>query len=174
MGRASVKENKTVYQQCREACGMTRAEASEAMQFVTDSRIEKIENEKTTAAPEEVMAMAQAYARPELCNHYCTHECAIGRVWVPEIREKPIEAIVLEMLDTLNNLEKDRNRLIEITSDGVIHDDQIEDFVRIRAQLWRMRAVVDSLRLWFDTAVAGGSVNEEILRDALRRVEGKA
>ncbi len=169
MGRASVKENKTVYQQYREACGMTRAEASEAMQFVTDSRIEKIENEKTTAAPEEVMAMAKAYAKPELCNYYCTHECAIGREWVPPIREKPIEAIVLEMLDTLNNLEKDRNRLIEITSDGVIHDDQIEDFVHIRAQLERMRSVVDSLRLWFDNAVAQGNVNKEILQDVLRR-----
>ena len=38
MGRASVKENKTVYQLSREACGMTRAEASEAMRFITDSR----------------------------------------------------------------------------------------------------------------------------------------
>ena len=75
----------------------------------------------------------------------------------------------LEMLDTLNNLEKDRNRLIEITSDGVIHDDQIEDFVHIRAQLERMRSVVDSLRLWFDNAVANGSVNKEILQDVLRR-----
>ena len=168
MGRASTKENKTIYQKFREACGMTRAEASEAMQFVTDSRIEKIENEKTTAAPEEVMAMAQAYKRPELCNYYCRHECAIGREWVPEIREKPIEAIVLEMLDTLNNLEKDRDRLIEITSDGVIHDDQIADFVRVRAQLERMRSVVDSLRLWFDTAVAAGSVNREILDKVLK------
>ena len=171
MGRASVKENKTIYQRAREACGMTRAEASEKMQFVTDSRIEKIENEKTTAAPDEVMAMAKAYGKPELCNHYCTHECAIGEEWVPPIREKPIEAIVLEMLDTLNNLEKGRNRLIEITSDGVIHDDQIEDFVHIRAQLERMRSVVDSLRLWFDAAVAQGNVNEEILHDVLRRTK---
>lgn len=171
MGRASVKENKTVYQLSREACGMTRAEASEAMQFVTDSRIEKIENEKTTATPEEVMAMAKSYRKPDLCNYFCTHECAIGKEWVPPIREKPIEAIVLEMLDTLNNLEKDRNRLIEITSDGVIHDDQIADFVRVRSQLERMRSVVDSLRLWFDAAVAQGSVNVEILNDVLRRTE---
>ena len=129
------------------------------------------ENEKTTATPEEVMAMAKSYRKPDLCNYFCTHECAIGKEWVPPIREKPIEAIVLEMLDTLNNLEKDRNRLIEITSDGVIHDDQIADFVRVRSQLERMRSVVDSLRLWFDAAVAQGSVNVEILNDVLRRTE---
>ena len=171
MGRASVKENKTVYQLSREACSMTRAEASEKMQFITDSRIEKIENEKAAAAPDEVMAKAKAYGKPELCNYYCTHECAIGREWVPPIREKPIEAIVLEMLDTLNNLERDRNRLIEITSDGAIGDDQIEDFVRIRSQLERMWSVVASLRLWFDAAVTQGNVHEEILQNVLQRAK---
>ena len=169
MGRASIKENKTIYQKRREAQGLTRAEASEAMEWVTDSRIEKIENEKTTATPEEALAMAEAYKSPELCNFYCTHECAIGRKYVHEVRERPIEAIVLEMLDALNHLEKSRERLIEITSDGVIHDDQIEDFVRIRDELARMGAVVDSLELWFDSAVMQGKIDTHILETVLRR-----
>ena len=168
MGRASVKENKTIYQKRREARGLTRAEASEAMEWVTQSRIEKIESEKTTATPEEVLAMVKAYRSPELCNYYCSHECAIGRGSVREVREKPIEAIVLEMLDTLNHLEKYRDRLIEITSDGVIHDDQIEDFARIRAELERMGAVVDALGLWLDTTVAEGKINTQILDAVLR------
>lgn len=164
MGRASVKENKTIYQKRREARGLTRAQASEAMQWVTESRIEKIESEKTTAAPEEVLAMVEAYRSPDLCNYYCSHECAIGRGSVREVRERPIEAIVLEMLDTLNHLEKYRDRLIEITSDGVIHDDQIEDFARIRRELARMGAVVDSMQLWFDTTVAEGKINADVLK----------
>ena len=43
MGRASVRENKNIYQQCREERGLTRAQASECMEWVTESRIEKIE-----------------------------------------------------------------------------------------------------------------------------------
>ena len=163
MGRASVKANKTIYQLRREKQGLTRAEASERMEWVTDSRIEKIENEKTMATPEEVLAMAKAYKSPELCNYHCSHECAIGREHVPSVQKKPIEAIVLEMLDTLNHLERSRERLIEITSDGVIHDDQIADFVRIRRELSRMGALVDSLELWFDTTVAEDKINRQIL-----------
>ena len=42
MGKQSTKENKTIYQLCREAAGLTRAEASDKMKAVSDSKIEKI------------------------------------------------------------------------------------------------------------------------------------
>ena len=41
MGKKSTRENKSVFQLSREEAGMTRAEASEAMEFVSESRIEK-------------------------------------------------------------------------------------------------------------------------------------
>jgi len=41
MGKQSTRENKTIYQLCREAAGLTRAEASEKMDAVSDSKIEK-------------------------------------------------------------------------------------------------------------------------------------
>lgn len=34
MGKQSTRENKTIYQLCREAAGLTRAEASEKMDFM--------------------------------------------------------------------------------------------------------------------------------------------
>ena len=45
MGKQSTRENKTIYQLCREAAGLTRAEASEKMVAVSDSKIEKFEYE---------------------------------------------------------------------------------------------------------------------------------
>ena len=45
MGKQSTRENKTIYQLCREAAGLTRAEASERMDAVSDSKIEKFEYE---------------------------------------------------------------------------------------------------------------------------------
>ena len=45
MGKQSTRENKTIYQLCREAAGLTRAEASEKMDAVSDSKIEKFEYE---------------------------------------------------------------------------------------------------------------------------------
>ena len=45
MGKQSTRENKTIYQICREEAGLTRLEASEKMTAVSDSKIEKFEYE---------------------------------------------------------------------------------------------------------------------------------
>ena len=39
MGKQSTRENKTIYQICREKAGLTRSEASEKMTAVSDSKI---------------------------------------------------------------------------------------------------------------------------------------
>lgn len=86
MGKKSIKENKNIYFQSREDAGLTRAQASEIMGFISESRIEKIESEKVTVQPEDVVAMAEAYKKPGLCNYYCSHECRIGEEYVPEVK----------------------------------------------------------------------------------------
>ena len=47
MGKQSTRENKTIYQICREKAGLTRSEASEKMTAVSDSKIEKFEYDVT-------------------------------------------------------------------------------------------------------------------------------
>ena len=157
MGRRSDKEDKSIYQLSREAAGMTRATASEALEYISESRLEKIENGKTPAQPEDIQAMARAYGRPDLCNWYCSHECAIGIDHVPEVKVRNLSQIILSMISTLNSLEKEKDRLIEITEDGQISEDEMEDFSRIRAQLDKISLSVESLRLWVDRTVAAGT-----------------
>ena len=79
MGKQSTRENKTIYQLCREAAGLTRAEASEKMDAVSDSKIEKFEYETQEPTPYDILQMADAYKRPDLCNYYCSHKCEIGQ-----------------------------------------------------------------------------------------------
>ena len=67
MGKQSTRENKTIYQLYREAAGLTRAEASEKMDAVSDSKIEKFEYETQEPTPYDILQMADAYKRPELC-----------------------------------------------------------------------------------------------------------
>ena len=78
MARISTKENKNIYQQIREDLQLSREAASELLQFIGPDRIEKIENEKSTAHPDEVLLMADKYKGPELCNYYCANQCPIG------------------------------------------------------------------------------------------------
>jgi hypothetical protein len=159
MGRKSTKENKNIYQTSREEAGFTRDAAAEALKFISSDRIEKIESEKSLPHPDEILAMADCYKAPTLCNYYCSHECPIGQEYVPEVKLKDLSQITLEMLASLNSLDKEKNRLIEITVDGVISEDEKEDFERIQNQLSQIALAVDSLQLWVQKAIADGKIN---------------
>lgn len=163
MGKKSVKENKNVYQISRENCNLTRDKAAEEMVFVSADRIEKIENERTAAHPEDIMAMAKCYKDPSLCNYYCSHECPIGQEYVPELKSKDITQITLEILSGLNTMEQEKNRLIDITADSNIDETEVEDFVKIRQKLEQISLSVDSLRLWIDTQIASGKLDSSVL-----------
>ena len=55
MGKQSTRENKTIYQICREEAGLTRSEASEKMTAVSDSKIEKFEYEIQEPTPYDII-----------------------------------------------------------------------------------------------------------------------
>ena len=161
MGKQSTRENKTIYQLCREEKELTREKASELMAGVSSSRIEKIEYETQEPTPYDVVQMADCYKRPDLCNYYCSHECPIGREYVPEVKLKDLSQIVLEMLASLNTIDKRKDRLIEITADGKIGTDELADFRTIQEQLGRISLSVDSLRLWVEDTIAKGNITSK-------------
>lgn len=161
MGRVSTKENKNIYHVIREEQGLSREKASELLESITPERIEKIENEKSSPYPEEVLVMAEKYKAPHLCNHYCANQCPIGRQYVPEIKVKDLAQIVLEMLASLNAMNKRKERLIEITADGVIERDEIEDFIYIQEELEKISITVDTLQLWAEQMLAKGAIDIE-------------
>lgn len=164
MGRKSTKENKNIYQTSREELGYTRAEAAEKLGFISADRIEKIESEKTLPHPEEILAMADCYKAPSLCNYFCSHECPIGQEYVPEIKAKELSQITLEMLAALNNLAKRKERLVEITVDGEITEDEISDFVVIQEVLDKMSLIIDSLNLWVSNTIAAGKLDKDLIQ----------
>lgn len=161
MGRKSTKENKNIYQTSREAVELTREAAAEQLAFISSDRIEKIENEKSLPHPDEILAMADCYKNPALCNYYCSHECPIGQEYVPEVKSKELSQITLEMLASLNSLDKQKARLVEITVDGVISKDELEDFKKIQEQLEYISMAIDSLQLWVQKAVMDGRISKK-------------
>lgn len=134
MGRTSNKDNKTQYQICRENMGYSREKASE------------------------VLEMSRGYRNPNLCNYYCAHECPIGQQYVPEIKVKDLSQIVLEMLASLNAMQKKQEWLIEITADGQISEDEMIDFTGIQAELEKISITVETLQFWFEQMVADGEI----------------
>lgn len=161
MGRASTKPNKNIYHITRESLRLTREEASELLVTLTPERIEKIENERTLPHPDEVLLMAERYKQPGLCNYYCANQCPIGQQYVPQVQIKDLSQIVLEMLASLNAMQKKKDRLIEITVDGKISEDELADFIFIQEELERISIAVETLQLWSEQMLAAGVINEE-------------
>lgn len=161
MGRKSTKENKNIYFTSREKMSYSREAASEKMHFISADRIEKIENERSVPHPEEVLAMADCYKNPSLCNYFCSHECPIGQEYVPAIQLKDLSQITLEVLAALNRLTKEKERLIEIAVDGTLTTDEMPDFIRIQDNLEHMSLAIDSLKLWISDTIATGKLDGE-------------
>ena len=161
MARTSTKENKNLYHKTREALQLTREAASELLESITPERIEKIENERSLPHPDEVLIMAEKYKQPGLCNYYCANQCPIGQQYVPEIKAKDLSQIVLETLASLNILNKQKERLIEITVDGKITGDEIEDFIFIQEELEKISIAVETLQLWSERMLATGAIDAD-------------
>lgn len=164
MGRKSIKANKNIYQISREEQDLTRERAADLLKYISPDRIEKIESEKSIPHPDEIIAMAECYKKPSLCNYFCSHECPIGIKSVPEIESKDLSQITLEMIATINKLNKDKERLIEITVDGTISSDEIRDFKSIKNTLSEMSTAIASLNLWIDTTIANGKIDKNLLK----------
>ena len=175
MARKSTKENKNIYQRTREALDLTREEASDLLVTMSPERIEKIESERSMPHPDEVLVMAQKYKQPSLCNYYCANQCSIGAQYVPEIKVKNLSQIVLEMLASLNSMQKEKVRLIEITVDGKVSGDELADFVAIQEELEKISIAVETLQLWCERMLATGAIDPEAYqayRDAMRANQG--
>lgn len=164
MGRQSIRENKNIYQLAREERGLTREKAADLMPAFSSARIEKIEYETQEPTPYDIVQMADCYGRPDLCNYYCSHKCAIGDRYVPEVEITDLSAIILETIAGLNDVDALTNRLIQIGRDGKITDDEIKDFALISSKLDAISLAIDSLNLWVDKTAGEQKINLDLLK----------
>ena len=162
MGKQSKRENKTIYQICREEAGLTRSEASEKMAAVSDYKIK---------TPYDIIQMADAYRRPDLCNYYCSHKCEIGHRYVPEVKVSDLSNIILETIASLNEINPLTTRLIQIARDGRISDDEIKDFALISKKLDEISLAIDSLNLWIDKTASEQALNIELLNEEKEKLK---
>ena len=150
MSKASTKENKTEYQKVRESLNMSRADVENATNgALSSSRLDKIENNNQVPRPEDVVLMAKAYKEPRLCNYYCAHECEIGKTNVPSVDTvHDLPQITMNLLSNLNSLNKDKDRIIDITADGEISEEERNDFEVFRKHLSDMSLAIEALKIW--------------------------
>ncbi|MBR0508359.1 MAG: helix-turn-helix domain-containing protein [Clostridia bacterium] len=160
MGKRSVKENKNVYQESREAKNLSREAAGELLAFVSADRIEKIEGGKSMPHPDEVLAMEQGYQNPTLSNYYCTHECPIGMKYVQQAELKELPQLTVELLSALHAMDEEQNRLIDISVDGRVNSFERKQFDVILAKLAALDRAIRGMRIWIEHALYTGMMDD--------------
>jgi len=172
MGRLSTKKNKSIYQLYREATGLTREKASELMNGMTASRIEKIENGQEPT-PYDIIQMAGCYKKPDLCNYYCSHKCAIGDKYVPRVEVTELPNIIIETIASLNDITPLTSKLIQIARDGKITDDELPSFALISNKLDEISLAVDALNLWIEKTAGENNLNADLLEKIKMQLKNK-
>lgn len=120
---------------------------------VSTKRLEHIEKGDTEPTPSDIVSLSSVYNMPELCLDYCAHHCAIGKNTIPIYElalnsPKDLPIITLELLDTLNSLTAQKDRMISIAADGKITEDEKNDFKTFNDGLEKMELAIKSLKLW--------------------------
>ncbi len=159
MAKDEKRSKKSIYREIREELGYSREAASELLETIPPERIERIETGKLPPHPDEILRMADVYKKPELSNYYCSRECPIGERYIPEIKMKDLSQIVLEMVASLNAMHRMQERLIDITEDGRIEQDEIEDFIAIQEKLEKISITVETLQLWTERMIANNKID---------------
>ncbi|UTB42646.1 XRE family transcriptional regulator [Agathobacter rectalis] len=115
--------------------------------------------------------MASCYNRPDLCNYYCSHKCSIGEKYVPEVEVTELPNIILETIASLNEINPLTGRLIQISRDGKITDDEIHNFALISKKLDEISLAIDSLNLWVDKTASDHKINIDLLNEEKKKLQ---
>ena len=91
--------------------------------------------------------MAKVYDAPELYNYYCTNECPIDCNSQPFIYDD-LDKISVRLMSALHFLENANDRIYAILEDGVISENEKEEFENILSTLEKISYSADSLELW--------------------------
>ena len=119
----------------------------------------------------QLIQMASCYNRPDLCNYYCSHKCSIGEKYVPEVEVTELPNIILETIASLNEINPLTGRLIQISHDGKITDDEIHDFALISKKLDEISLAIDSLNLWVDKTASDHKINIDLLNEEKKKLQ---
>ena len=121
----------------------------------------------TNTPPEVALQMAEVYGDPALTARYCAEYCPIGQVHAQTVEERDLAGAVLGLIKECNDVRTIRNRLIEITEDGIITEDEIPDFEWAMDELLDLERRITTLKLWAARHLPAGEKRKAALVAAI-------
>lgn len=153
MGKKATKAADNIYciaryQAAEENKALNSRESAAEVVGIDRTRLARLELGTAMPYPEEVLAMSRAYDMPELCNEYCSRQCAIGRLTMKPVSTGNLDRMVMKLLAATKQVGEIRENLIEIAADGVIDEQEKEEFEQIMRALEDIADHVQALKLW--------------------------
>jgi hypothetical protein len=155
-------EKDSRYKLIRNKKKWSREDAAERLNGMSADRLERIENWKIEPDSSEVVLMEEVYQDPLMWNYYCTTRCEIGKKHIPVIHEKELSQITLEVLSSLNTIHQSQQRLIQITVDGKIDENELNDFIAIKKELKKISEATKSLETWVESKINAKEIDKEV------------
>ena len=99
--------------------------------------------------PDSILRMADVYNAPELRNLYCREMCPLGYD-VPVLEMEGLDRIALKALSVLRKADLTKEKLLDITEDGFISDEEKPILQEILQTLDEVVSVSQSLKVWVE------------------------
>lgn len=153
MARKATKAADNVYYLARMEAAATNdflnsREGAAEVTGIDRTKIARIELGSLDPYPEEVLLMSDTYNAPELCNHFCSHQCPLGRQQVTSVDLEELDRVTLKMLAAFRQIPGIKDGLIDITADGRITEDEKPQLKQILIDLDLIVNNAESLKLW--------------------------
>lgn len=82
------------------------------------TRLSRIELDSQVPLPEDVLLMADLYKRPELCNHYCTRICPIGKKTMEPMIEGSLPELAIKSFFAAHDIDQPAEEFLKMMEDG--------------------------------------------------------
>ncbi len=136
-----------MFRQARNRAGMSRDEAAFRLHIGTRT-LTNYEHQITVTPPEIALRMQEIYKDPTLTARYCADYCPIGQIFAHRVPDNQhLCSVVLGLLKEQADVENLREKLIEITADGVIDQDEIPELERILEELMDLEKKIADFKL---------------------------
>ena len=97
---------------------------------------------------DKAVILADLYGAPQLLNHYCLHECPIGRNRPISDEVLTIDHVAVRFLKRLkpNRLEEMKDKLLMIADDGRVTPDEVADLTEVRDYMDELYRTISQFR----------------------------
>ena len=131
----------------RNAAGISREEAAHRI-YIGTRTLADYESGRTVAPPDVVMRMAEVYGEPTLTADYCAKVCPIGQVLAHCVERSDFAVTVLRVLKEFADVERLRDSLIQIASDGKINPHEVDKFETIMKEMVELERWIGELKFF--------------------------